>query len=89
VGIHNILEAVTFGKPVLFGPNYHKFQEAHDIIARGGGFSHRDADSLRRNIEPLLTDPEALKKASQACTAYMQENLGSTEKIINKVNGDK
>lgn len=89
VGIHNILEAVTFGKPVLFGPNYHKFQEAHDIIARGGGFSHRDADSLRRNIEPLLTDPEALKKASQACTEYMQENLGSTEKIINKVNGDK
>ena len=32
-GIHNILEAVTFGKPVVFGPNYHKFKEACDIIA--------------------------------------------------------
>ena len=70
---------------MLFGPNYHKFQEAHDIIARGGGFSHSDADSLQRNITPLLTDPEALAKASQACTAYMQENLGSTDKILSRI----
>ena len=26
-GIHNILEAVAFGNPVLFGPNYHNFQK--------------------------------------------------------------
>lgn len=84
-GIHNILEAVTFGKPVLFGPNHHKFKEALDIIARGGGFSHTDADSLRRNLVPLLTDAEACRRASEACTAYMQENLGSTEKILTTI----
>lgn len=84
-GIHNILEAVTFGKPVLFGPNHHKFKEALDIIARGGGFSHNNADSLRRNLVPLLTDDEARRRASEACTAYMQENLGSTEKILSTI----
>ena len=83
VGIHNILEAVTFGKPVLFGPNYHKFQEAHDIIARGGGFSHTDAVSLERNLMPLLSDPDAYRRASQACTDYMNANLGSTDIILN------
>ncbi|MBP5341268.1 MAG: 3-deoxy-D-manno-octulosonic acid transferase [Bacteroidales bacterium] len=85
VGIHNILEAVTFGKPVLFGPNYHKFQEAKDIIARGGGFSHHDGESLNQHLQPLLTDPEAYAKASQACLDYMTANLGSTEKILSTI----
>lgn len=85
VGIHNILEAVTFGKPVLFGPNHQKFQEARDILARGGGFTHNDAESLNANLEPLLNDPEAYAKASEACNAYMNENLGSTEKILSTI----
>lgn len=85
VGIHNILEAVTFGKPVLFGPNHHKFQEALDILARGGGFTHSDAASLERNLMPLLTDHEAYNRASQACTDYMNANLGSTDIILKTI----
>lgn len=85
VGIHNILEAVTFGKPVLFGPNYHKFQEARDIIARGGGWSHNNFDELYAHITPLLINPESLTKASQACTNYMQANLGSTKIILSTI----
>src|SRR5690606_24199668 len=26
-GIHNTLEAATYGKPIIFGPRYEKFQE--------------------------------------------------------------
>ncbi len=85
VGIHNILEAVTFGKPVLFGPNYGKFQEAKDIIARGGGWSHNNLDELNAHITPLLTDNDAYRLASQACTDYMNANLGSTDKILNTI----
>lgn len=85
VGIHNILEAVTFGKPVLFGPNYHKFQEARDIIARGGGFSHNDGRQLQAHLHPLLADSKAYDKASQACLDYMNTNLGSTEKILKTI----
>lgn len=86
VGIHNILEAVTFGKPVFFGPNYHKFQEAKDIIACGGGWSIRgEKDMEEGDFMRLLTHPEALQQASQACTDYMQQNLGSTEKILSTI----
>lgn len=85
VGIHNILEAVTFGKPVFFGPNYHKFQEARDIIARGGGWSIDGFDALNQPLSRLLTDPEAREKASQACQEYMNENLGSTDKILGEI----
>ena len=85
VGIHNILEAVTFGKPVLFGPNHQKFQEAKDIIACGGGFCHSDQISLERHLKSLLTDAEAYRRASQACLDYMNANLGSTEKILSTI----
>lgn len=89
VGIHNILEAVTFGKPVLFGPNYHKFQEARDIIARGGGWSHSNYDELLAHIMPLLTDSEAYSKASQACSDYMNQSLGSTDIILKEIENEK
>lgn len=85
VGIHNILEAVTFGKPVLFGPNFHKFKEARDIIALGGGWSHSTFDQLKAHLDTLLMQPDAHQKASQACTQYMQQNLGSTSIILNNI----
>lgn len=86
VGIHNILEAVTFGKPVFFGPNYHKFQEAHDIIARGGGWSiSSEHDLLTGTFLQLITDSEAYRCASKACLDYMNDNLGSTDLIMNTI----
>jgi len=84
-GIHNILEAVTFGKPVLFGPNYRKFKEAHDILAKGGGFTHADSATLQRNLAPLMEDDKEYGNASQACTDYMNANLGSTGKILSTI----
>ena len=86
VGIHNILEAVTFGKPVIFGPNYRKFKEAHDIIARGGGWSiHGENDLAEGAFKRLMTDPDAYRQASETCQKYMEENLGSTDIIIRTV----
>lgn len=85
VGIHNILEAVTFGKPVIFGPKYQKFQEARDIIACGGGWSVNSAEQLMHTLGPLVADPSKRQQPSQACTQYMQQNLGSTEKILSTI----
>ena len=81
-GIHNTLEAVAFGKPVIFGPNYRKFQEAHDLIACGGGFAYSDYNQLQHHIEKLLSDADALASASQSCMAYMDTNLGSSDAIL-------
>lgn len=86
VGIHNILEAVTFGKPVFFGPNYHKFQEAKDITALGGGWSILSEHDMKDGaFMQLLSHPESLQHASQACTYYMQKNLGSTDIILRTI----
>ena len=86
VGIHNILEAVTFGKPVFFGPNYKKFKEAVDIVACGGGWSIASpADLTNGTFHNLLSQPDLLAKASKACTDYMQSNLGSTNIILHTI----
>lgn len=84
VGIHNILEAVAYGKPVVFGPNHHKFQEAHDIIDLGGGMTvdeKPDVSLLRK----WFTDVEAYHAASDACLQLMHRNLGSTNIILKAV----
>ena len=84
-GIHNTLEAITFGKPVIFGPNYGKFQEARDILHLGGGFTYSTSDALAPIVDTLLDNPDAYHKASQACRDYMEANLGSTKKILSLI----
>lgn len=84
VGIHNILEAVAYGKPVVFGPNYHKFQEAHDLIELGGCMivdEHPDVSFLRK----MFTDDDIYHAASDACLQLMHRNLGSTNIILKAV----
>lgn len=84
VGIHNILEAVAYGKPVVFGPNYHKFQEAHDLIDLGGCIildEHPDVSFLRK----LFTDDDIYHAASDACMQLMRRNLGSTDIILHTI----
>ncbi len=81
-GIHNILEAVTFGKPVVFGPNYHKFKEACDIIALGGGYSFERYEQLESTLDRLFDNEEAYRQASQRCTQYMGDSLGATDRIL-------
>jgi 3-deoxy-D-manno-octulosonic-acid transferase len=81
-GLHNILEAACYGIPVLFGnKNYEKFQEAVDLINRGGAFAVADYPDLKKTYE-LLNVPETFLLACEVCRQYVQENTGATEKIM-------
>ncbi len=84
-GIHNILEAITFGKPVLFGPRYHKFKEAVDIIATGGGNSYSNDQELSQQLQTWLQNDDAYRNAADNCNRYLQQNLGATQTILNKI----
>ncbi|MBR3413155.1 MAG: 3-deoxy-D-manno-octulosonic acid transferase [Bacteroidales bacterium] len=84
-GIHNILEALAFGKPVVFGPNYHKFQEAHDIIGLGGGFSFQHFAQMKECLDRLLDDPDHYSRTSQTCRDYLERHTGSTSAILSVV----
>ncbi|MCD8073171.1 MAG: 3-deoxy-D-manno-octulosonic acid transferase, partial [Alistipes sp.] len=47
-GIHNTLEAATFGLPVAFGPNYGKFREARQLLELGAARSVSSFEELNR-----------------------------------------
>ena len=84
-GIHNILEAATFGLPVIFGPNYKQFAEAADLTLSGGAFSIRNTQELLSTIVGLLDNPAALANAGSICSDYVQSKTGATKAIIQEM----
>lgn len=85
VGIHNILEAATFGLPVAFGPNYGKFKEARDLVAQAGARSVRDADELAAWLSELRKDKSLYDKTREICADYVAVNTGATKIILEEV----
>ena len=82
VGIHNTLEAATFGLPLAFGPNYEKFQEARDLIGGGGARSISDYAQLADWFGILRGDAAEYQRSSSACAEYVRSHKGATGQII-------
>ena len=84
-GIHNILEAATYGLPVIFGPNYEKFGEAVDLTAQGGAFHINSEGELLLTIRQQLMNPDLLKTTSQIASNFVSMRIGATSTILDKV----
>lgn len=80
-GLHNTLEPIAFGLPVLFGPHYHKFEEACYLVEEGGGFVIEDTETLSQTLEQLQ-EPEAYQEAAGKALRYITQNQGATQKVL-------
>jgi len=78
-GIHNILEAITFGLPVVFGPNYKKFNEAKGLINIKSAVSVKDYSQLKKAFSTFT------KFDNSIATNYIKENSGATDIICNNI----
>lgn len=78
VGIHNTLEAATFGLPIAFGPKYEKFKEARDMVALGAARKVESAEELMAWFAPLCNDSELLARVSATAKDYTIKNQGAT-----------
>ena len=83
-GIHNTLEPMAFGLPVIFGPKHQKFTEAVAVLELGGAKTIQTSADL---IEAFrnFTDPTNKAKASAAVSNYMLQNRGATGKIMSRL----
>jgi 3-deoxy-D-manno-octulosonic-acid transferase len=81
-GVHNVLEAAVWGKPVVFGPIYDKYREATELIAAGGGFTAENTLDLERCFRRLLDEPATLTQAGKSAGAYVRERAGATGRIL-------
>ena len=86
-GLHNTLEAATFGNPVLFGPNYEKFNEAKELIKLGGAFTFSDKKEFKDLMDNLLNSEKNYQEASAIAKNYVIEKSGATGKIVAELFG--
>ncbi len=84
-GIHNTLEAATYGIPVLFGPRYQKFKEARDLIEWGGGFSMDNYDDFFSLAEGFRENDQQRMESGSAAASYVKSMCGATRIIMDEV----
>jgi 3-deoxy-D-manno-octulosonic-acid transferase len=84
-GIHNILEAAVYNIPVLFGPNYHKFREAGELILCRGGYAISGREEFISRMNEFSAYASLLQEAGKSAGDYVVRNLGATQKIYEKI----
>ncbi len=85
-GLHNILEAATFGMPIFFGnKSYQKFQEANELIDLGGAFPVENTEELKTLYQSLKANEKNRVKTAEICSSYVLGNVGATQKIMEVV----
>lgn len=85
VGIHNILEAATYGMPVVFGPNHKKFKEANDLLELGGATSIKNATEFYSLFSTFINVPSEIEKRGNISLEYVKSNLGATYKVVSRI----
>ncbi len=80
-GIHNILEAAVHAKPILFGPNFQKFEEAKTLIELGGASSIENLPDLQNRITELLHDKKKYREQCLISESYVHGNGGAVSTI--------
>lgn len=81
-GLHNTLEAVVFGAPVFFGPDYAKYPEAFELIEEGIGFSISSPQEAITLVKNRLDSPELTHEIQRRGKAYIDSKAGATEQIL-------
>jgi 3-deoxy-D-manno-octulosonic-acid transferase len=81
-GVHNVLEAAVYGKPVVFGPVYDKYVEAVELVEAGGGHPIETALELEKLFDTLLADATAYTHAANAAHNYVHNKTGATGKVL-------
>ena len=81
-GIHSIIEPAAFGLPVIFGPDYRKFQEAHDLLKLGAANSITDYDELAFIMNEYQTNDEMGAITSARALKEKKKNRGASKDIV-------
>ena len=87
VGIHNVLEAAVWRKPVIVGPNNKNFQEAQGLLKAGGGFEITSYDDFV-GVMRKLADDKALEQSRERAGGFVESLAGATRQIMKEVKFD-
>ena len=84
-GVHNVLEAAVYNKPVVIGPVYEKFVEAIGLVEAGGAFSIENALELEQTCDQLMEQGEYYQEACTNAGRFVQEYAGATSAVMDYI----
>ncbi len=84
-GIHNILEPAVFGKAILIGPRFSKFQEAISLQQLGGVISIKNADELLVQICHLQIHEQEKKDRGLLNKNFVATHTGASDIITQQI----
>lgn len=83
-GIHNILEAAVYNIPTLFGPRFHKSEEAKELIQMNVAYSVSNFRQLKPILQKLCTN-EYQEEINLKLIDYFSASKSATEIICTKI----
>lgn len=81
-GVHNVLEAAVYGKPVIHGPEYEKYIEAVGLLEAGGSFEFESGLELEALLSKLWNNKQMITLASTAASNFVKKNAGASACIL-------
>lgn len=84
-GLHNTLEPAVFGIPVIIGPQYHKFNEAVEMVHKKGLLVVNDPNDFNQIMVRLVEDSGFADKTGQCNANYIIENTGATQTVVQRI----
>ena len=81
-GVHNVLEAAVYGKPVITGPVIEKYIEVMELADAGGVIIIDNALEAESVFSRLLNNKEEYSFHGNAARNYVYARRGATEKIV-------
>jgi 3-deoxy-D-manno-octulosonic-acid transferase len=84
-GVHNVLEPATFGIPIIIGPNYHKFNEAIDLVKNRACLVVNNSNELSLHLGEFFQLNEMRTEAGKMARKYVVDKTGATLKILNYI----
>ncbi len=84
-GIHNVLEPAVYGIPVLFGPKIEYSLEAQELVKRGASHIVQNKTEAYNILHKLFKNKNYRNELGSIASKYVNENIGATERILNKI----
>ena len=84
-GLHNILEAAVYGKPLFFGPHYDHFNEAVNLVAQKGAFSVNSSEEMKDIMTKFEQKSEYYTQTCNICQEYVAQNSGAVDIIYKQI----
>lgn len=85
-GGHNMLEAASLAKPVVFGESVFNFSENAAALENiGGAIKVSDEHSLMKTLQMLLAQPERCKDMGERAKQFCMKNRGASQRLADLI----